>query len=133
MLTACDRFFVLNFSNAVQPLPSKFILSAGNHWANKAKQLIFADIGEISIENLMVGVLQTVTQISRSLLVHSRHVFYSMTMIFALEATQVLSCLVGLVRVWLKRCKSTLSTLLMFSARSLLEQYQLVLRKLDAG
>lgn len=57
MLTSCDRFFVLNFSNAVHSLPSKFILSAGNHWANKAKQLIFADIGEISIENLMVRVL----------------------------------------------------------------------------
>lgn len=133
MLTKCNRFFVLNFSNAVQVLPSKFILSAGNHWANKAKQLIFADIGEISIENLMVGVLQTVNPISWSLLVYSRHLFCSMTMISALEAMPVLSCLVQQVRVWLKRCKSTLSIPLMFSARNLLKQYRLVPRKQDAG
>ncbi|KIM98673.1 hypothetical protein OIDMADRAFT_127853, partial [Oidiodendron maius Zn] len=51
------KFFLLNYSNSVRPLPAKFVLSAGNDWAKNAKDIIFADLGEISIENLMASVL----------------------------------------------------------------------------
>lgn len=33
---------------------SKQVLAAGSGWASQAQRLLFADLGKISIENLMV-------------------------------------------------------------------------------
>lgn len=48
------RFYALDYSNTVHPLPSRFVLSAGNEWAKRSQDLIFGDLNDISVEKLMV-------------------------------------------------------------------------------
>lgn len=48
------RFYALSYSETVTPLPSKFILLAGNEWAKIAQRLILESLDNVTIENLRV-------------------------------------------------------------------------------
>lgn len=51
------RFYALQYSSSLKPLSSRMILSAGNEWAKKAQSLLAAELGMISVQNLMSAVL----------------------------------------------------------------------------
>lgn len=49
------RFLALDYISRLSP---ELILSAGNQWAKVAKSRIFADLDDLNIEKLMVGLQQ---------------------------------------------------------------------------
>ncbi|RSL84788.1 hypothetical protein CDV31_016659 [Fusarium ambrosium] len=51
------RFYALNHSCHVHPLPANVVHMAGMEWMNAAERLIFANYGKISVSNLMATVL----------------------------------------------------------------------------
>lgn len=55
-----ERFYTLAYSETVTPLPSRFILLAGNEWARIAQRLILESLDTVTIENLRVGLPPTV-------------------------------------------------------------------------
>jgi hypothetical protein len=48
------RFYALSYSETVTPLPSKFVLLAGNEWAKVAQRLILESLDTVTIENTRV-------------------------------------------------------------------------------
>ncbi|KAH6670556.1 fungal-specific transcription factor domain-containing protein, partial [Halenospora varia] len=51
------KFYILNCIEGDNVTMSKQVLAAGSGWASQAQRLLFADLGKISIENLMAAVL----------------------------------------------------------------------------
>ncbi|KAJ5151336.1 uncharacterized protein N7482_010588 [Penicillium canariense] len=51
------QFYALAYSETVNPLPSRFVLLAGNEWAKVAQRLILETLDTVTIENLMAAVL----------------------------------------------------------------------------
>lgn len=51
---ALDRFYALDYSLNVRPLPSRLIHDAGNAWAQVTETLIMGSYGKISVSHLMV-------------------------------------------------------------------------------
>ncbi|KAL2691215.1 hypothetical protein Neosp_001596 [[Neocosmospora] mangrovei] len=51
------RFYALNHSCHMHPLPANVVHTAGMEWMNAAERLIFANYGKISVSNLMATVL----------------------------------------------------------------------------
>lgn len=56
-LLPSSRFYALEYSQRVRPLPSKLIHEAGSGWAKVAEDAIFANYGKISVLHLMVRML----------------------------------------------------------------------------
>ena len=51
------KFYALQYTSTLKPVPSRTILSSGNAWAKRAQALLFAELGTISVQNLMTAVL----------------------------------------------------------------------------
>lgn len=51
------KLYALQYTSSLKPLSSRAILSAGNEWARNAQSLLFAELGTISVQNLMTAVL----------------------------------------------------------------------------
>ncbi|KAJ5369212.1 uncharacterized protein N7496_008972 [Penicillium cataractarum] len=51
------QFHALSYSETVSPLPSRFVLLAGNEWAKVAQRLILESLDSVTIENLRAAVL----------------------------------------------------------------------------
>ncbi|KAF3392619.1 hypothetical protein F1880_008847, partial [Penicillium rolfsii] len=51
------QFYALSYSETVTPLPSKFVLLAGNEWAKTAQRLILESLDTVTIENTRAAVL----------------------------------------------------------------------------
>ena len=60
LFTVCAlgaKFYALNYSATTSQLLPQEVLAAGNGWAREAQKIIFADLDEVSVNNLMAAVL----------------------------------------------------------------------------